>query len=181
MSDAYSRLKALWETDGRTVEPGSREDGAAYALAAALGTLQQQMDEAVAALLPIAPEDYAMWAGLLGLVQSRFTPQALEAEVRERLAHSFGDYTVSALRHAFTLVGSGSFSSSEGSVTFSGVAEEDLGELGRFIAGFLLPWNTIVYNGDGMTFDEWDAMELTFYGYDSLLLPFAVLDCYRRT
>ncbi len=182
MNEYYERIKALFKTANINVPEGAASDGEAYAYGAAL---------AAAAALPSlaaartgmdgeAATDYAYYASLLDIDSSRFSPEALPNVVKERLYHSFADYTADDVALAFQRVGSGGMYTENGVLTFIGIHAEDLAELGKFIAGFQYCGIPVGYSGNGMTFDEWEALDYSFERYDRLQLPWSILDYYRR-
>lgn len=183
MNEYYTRIKGLMETAGITVSEGSANDGEAYAYGAALA--------AVAALPSLAAARSGMdgeaaiddiyFASLLGISAERFSAEALAEEISARLSHSYADYTADDAAHAFQLIGSGSMSLAGGILCFADIRPEDLAELGKFIAAFQYIGIPADYNGSGLTFDEWDSFNYSFEKYDTLQLPWTVLDHYRRT
>lgn len=183
MNEYYNRIKELFETAGIRVTEGSANDGEAYAYSAALAAVAAPVSRAAArtGMDGAAATDFPYFAALLGIDATRFTAEALAEEVTARLAHSFGDYTADDAAHAFQLVGSGGMSVEDGALTFVGIHPEDLPVLGNFLAAYHYCGVPVSYTGNGMTFDEWEAMDFPFEQYDRLQLPWSILDHYRRS
>ena len=183
MNEYYTRIKELMKTAGITVSEGSANDGEAYAYAAALAAVAALPSLAAArsGLDGTAYVDSGYYASLLGIDADRFTADGLKEEIIRRLSHSYADYTADDAAHAFELIGSGSMSIEEGTLIFAGIQPEDLAELGKYIAAYRFVGVPFDYNGDGLTFDEWDSLHYSFEKYDTLQLPWTILDHYRRT
>lgn len=183
MNEIYHRICKLFNLAGINITDGSPDDGEAYAYAAGLQLIKQVLDRAVAKAGIDGSDglDLRYYAALLGLDPSRYTKEALMAAVIARLSHSYADYTAPQVVEAFAAVGSGSMHLYNHLLTFADVHPEDLPELGKFLASFLYCGTQVAYDGDGMTFDEWEAGDYSFTEYEQLQLPFTILDNYRRT
>lgn len=68
---------------------------------------------------------------------------------------------------------------SAGTLTLSNSAEqtaEDYKRLAKIIKNYASPNLFITFDGDGMTFENWDAFDFMFDEYDKLNFPFSMLD-----
>lgn len=182
MNEYYERIKALFQTANINVAEGSLNDGEAYAYAAVLAEAAQPPTVAAArsGMDGDNATDYAYLASLLNIDATRYSEAMLPQIVKERMSHSFADYTVDDVERDFDRVNSGGMYLEDGILTFIGIHPEDLAELGKFIAAYHFCGIPLGYSGHGMAFDDWEALDYSFESYDRLQLPWSILDYYRR-
>ncbi len=182
MNNEYSRMRQLLEPLGLSFEEGSVTGAEIYAYSKGAELVKNSFYSAYGFVFYNMAEsgDIRRYAEMLSVDTEHFEGEALEKAVKNRFSHRYADYTAEDLREAFNSVGSGDYLIVNNELLFSFVDEEDLAQLGKFIEAFVHFTYPFRYDGEGMTFDEWDAWAKSFAEYDKLNLPFDILDYLSR-
>lgn len=179
MSDEiYNRLKSLVTGVGISVDDNSSNDAELYCYAQALGAVREQMRAIKDELFAVSENGIKRYVKLLNInIQDKTRDQIVD-EIHAKLSDDYGNLKAEQMAEDFLLVGSGTYTLKRGRMTFSDVAFEDLGKLSEFIRKWTVMNTLCIFAGNGMKFDQWDAMENSFDYYDRLQLPFDILDTY---
>ena len=185
MSNTFNRMKSLLQGTGISFNDGGISDAEIYAYASAVDFIMQKLQCSIDDVFMENGSTAEKYAALLNLDKNRYTAEHLKQEIKKRLAMSYASATVTEHDAAFDAVGSGSYelllSQNENvpTIVFSGVALEDLPQLAKFIESYTCPGEEAYYDGDGLTFDEWDSLNKSFYSLDKMNLPFNIIDYLR--
>lgn len=185
MNDMYLRMKSLLENAGIAFNEGGLSKSEIYAYSKGMELVKNHIADGIKDLFLQNGSDAGRYAFLLNIDAGRYSPAALKAEIKKRLAMNYGTATVAEHDEAFDAVGSGTYTiyHEEGelfpTIIFSDVDIEDLPQLAKFIEGYTCLSERAVYDGDGMDFDAWDLWGQNFYQLDKMALPFNIIDNLR--
>ena len=185
MNEIFERMKALLKKTGIVFNEGGISNAEIYAYAYAIKAVRDDISAAVDELFLENGANAHKYAKLLNIDESRYTQSELEEEIKSRFAMNFATATVEDFDAAFDAVGSGSYSLSLSEddnvpeIIFSGVRGEDMPQLAKFIEAYTYTRERTFFDGDGMTFDDWDDWDQSFYMLDKMSLPFNIIDSLR--
>ena len=185
MNSIYQRLEALLKDVGIAFNENGISKAEVLAYAAGIEYVRDTVQRALDDVFMENDSTAKKYAALLNIDPNRYTLAELKSEIRERLAMNFAHGTVAEHDAAFAAVGSGSFElfldpdDEFPTIIFSDVEIEDLPQLAKFIEAYTCLSERTYFDGSGMTFDDWDAWNQTFYTLDKMALPFNILDYLR--
>ncbi|MBQ9517428.1 MAG: hypothetical protein IJR60_05070 [Eubacterium sp.] len=185
MNEIFNRMKALLQNAGIKFTEGGISNAEIYAYAAAIKHVWEYLTDALDDVFMQGDSNAERYAALLNIDKNRYTLAELKEEIKDRLAMNFATATIAEHEAAFAAVGSGSYDlylDSEDYIPrmiFSGVDIEDLPQLAKFIDAYTCSFQRTYYDGSGMTFDDWDTWNQTFWTLDKMALPFNIIDYLR--
>lgn len=176
-NSVYERLKALIE-EGFTFTDGGITKAEITAYSAGIELVRSILDKNIKSLMLDSDDktSLAHYCRMLSVNDESYNLQELKKHIRTRMGERYSFSTADELQTAFTEIGSGSYEISNGAITISGVALEGVEKTGEFIRNYVPFCTTVLYDGSGMTFDEWDALSKCWDEYDRMRLPFNVID-----
>ena len=171
-------MKALLSETGVSFEPSGISDAEIYAYAAAMNSVEGQLDETLSQLFygnqGVYPYRLCKLCGI-GEVASP------EIFLRHRLSVNGGNYINANLNESLAAMGFRRFGVSPLNKMTVGLRSLDtLRLVGLFYQSYVPFSFKFLYDGSGMSFDEWDEWGKSFDEYDSYILPFSIIDTLRK-
>lgn len=185
MYRVYYRLKPLLENAGIEFNIDGISRAEIFAYSAGIAYVWNYLEKAFDDVFMANESDAVKYANLLNIDADRYSVFELKEEIRNRLAMNFATATVAEHNAAFGAIGSGNYSlildpeDDFPMMIISGVNIEDLPQLAKFIEAYTCAFEKTIYNGNGMTFDNWDTWNQPFYALDKMALPFNIIDYLR--
>ena len=185
MNSIYQRLETLLKNTGIAFNQNGISKAEVLAYSAGIAFVWDIIKKALDDVFMENESTAKKYAVLLNIDPNRYTIVELKDEIKRRLAMDFAHGTVTEHDAAFDAVGSGSYDlfldpeDEFPTIVFSDVDIEDLPQLAKFIEAYTCISERTFYDGNGMTFDDWDAWNQTFYTLDKMALPFNILDYLR--
>ena len=187
MNNEYKRMRALLEPAGIDFSSNSISNAEIYAYSEGLGYVRDILNETVKRVFfLLVPDGNANGYASLLKISPKVSEEDLSSEIILRLSRNFFGYGIFQIFDEFEKIGSGSINLEYDSTgrlkcIISDVMLSDIDELSKFIEAFTFCGIKYIYDGSGMTFDEWDETDKTFNEFDLLDAVFDILDKIRRS
>ncbi len=170
-------MKSLLEKASLSFASGGINDAEIYAYAAGMELIRDSLEQAEG----ILSEDAGIerLAELFALDSSRYGRERLRELIRRRASYEPSMLTAEDFDEEFSLTNAEDITVSGDTVVIEGIDADRLFELSVFLKGFSPLGRRAIADGEGMTFDLWEATGFNFSQYDRLCLPFDILDTLR--
>lgn len=179
MSDVYDRMEGLVKLLGLEVENHSALSATLKGYAAGLEMIADDFKRLEKELEPANATGLA-FSLLCNLFRiDAALPETEKREIiAERFKERFGDYTKGNIADALAAW------NFESEVIVDAIMMNDsvssdiklLEKFSRILSDYQSPSTHVIFFGNGQDFDYWDATQFSFDKYDSLNLPFYILD-----
>ena len=179
MSSTQERLCTLYNEIGIRTDKGiSKAEIIAYS--DAIDMVHEELSQIIVHLFPIKSlyKDYEKYIELIGEIIRKINNNVRNEIIANRFSGEWGNLSMENVNRVFEYVANqkGNYSLSDGLITFTRVAFEDLPKLGQFIKGYVPACTEVTFSGRGLKFSAWDNRKMRWFDYDKLCLPFDVLD-----
>ncbi len=177
-NSVYERLKALIQDLGFNFTDGGITKAEIMAYTAGIELVNNILDKSIKSLMLDSDDrkGLAHYCKMLSVNDENYNLQELKKHIRTRLGERYSFSTAEEFKNAFSELGSGSYEISNGKIIISGIGLGGIEKIGEFIKGYVPFCTNVLYTGSGMTFDEWDKVSKCWDEYDSMSLPFNIID-----
>lgn len=176
---SYSRMKSLLENSGLNFSENGITNAEITAYSKGIDMVYKKLIETYYSIFFNLDESNHVdkYIDLLNLSTENLTLSEIKQQIKDRLGERFGQYTIDDFNRELKKVGPGTYYWNEDwGLVFLDFLIGDLERLGRFVMRYTLLHANLGYRGNGLTFEQWDKYAQTFYKYDSINLPFDILD-----
>lgn len=177
-NSVYERLKVLIEKLGFVFTDGGITKAEITAYTAGIEMVNNMLEKTIKSLIlePQSKADLVCYCKMLSINNENYTLQELENCIRKRLGERYSFAAAEEFSNAFDEIGSGSYEIVDGGIKISGIGIGGVKKVGEFIKAYVPFCADVLYEGTGMTFDEWDAISKCWDEYDRMQLPFNIID-----
>lgn len=181
MNSCFDRMKGLLEQVGISFTEGGISNAEIYAYADGISFVCNKLRDIYNSVFINLSDDCSLdkYIEFLNIYTSDMNNDDIKKAIYSRLSEQFGNYTMDIFSNAFKSVGSGQYQITSDGIVFSNVDEKDYEKLGRFIESYVCGYVQVSFDGEGLTFDDWDNWNKTFYEYDNLKFTFDIIDNLR--
>ena len=176
-----NRLTELTKMSGFNFDDNSVIKGEIDGYCSGIALVLTTLDEVFNEMFPSTASSFGLkkFLQMLSINAPSSDEEALEP-IQNRFEFVFGSFDLDSFNNDLQTFGeNASYSSNDCTVTFSGVelsTFEIAKAFGYFLKEYIPPFMYIVFDGDGYTFDEWEACDFCFDNFDKICLPFSSLD-----
>jgi hypothetical protein len=177
-NEIYNRLVKLLQGIGISFSEKGISNGEIYAYANAIQNVKAKIKATIDEIfmLGTSVDDLSKYISLLKIEKGDKSYHQLKAIIQQRLGQAFGDFDEEIFNNAFSQVGSGKYTITANGITFSGVNGDDLERLGLFVSQYVPAFIRCKFSQSGLTFDNWEALDKSFFAFDNMDLPFEIID-----
>ncbi len=181
MNSCFERMKKLLEGTGISFNENGISNAEIYAYSEGLTFVFNRLRDIFNSIFINLSDDCSLdkYVEFLKIDTSGISNKDIKKLICSRLSEQFGNYTMDIFTNAFKGIGSGQYRISENGIVFSNVDKKDYEKLGRFIESYVCVCVQAGFDGEGLTFDDWDNWNKTFYEYDNLKFTFNIIDNLR--
>lgn len=179
--EVMSRLSSLMEMLSQTLEQGSREKAEIIAIATGLGMVWDEFDDIFtnAFYRTMSRKSLLEHCDFFD-VSKRLTTSGMRSQIGKKLSANWNDYETGELENYIKSASENlSVYTSKYEMVFRGINIVNiryLKNISQALDYYLPPCTVPVLAGDGMTFDQWEAIDYDFESFDRLNTQFSMLD-----